>query len=99
MRSLLSGITITDLTQGIAGPYCSQIAADQGADFIKTDPPAGDCTRQWGPPFVKGESTVFLSPNWNKRSPALDLSTSEGKEIVKRLMSRSDVLIEEFPWE
>ena len=69
---------------------------DHGADVIKVEPPEGDETRRYGPPFVDGESTYYLGINRNKRSIALDLATREGQEIVRRLVATSDVLVENF---
>lgn len=79
------------------GPYCSQLLGDMGADVIKVEQPgSGDETRRWGPPFVEGESSYFLSINRNKRSIAIDLKEPEGKDIIKRLVAVSDVVLENF---
>ncbi len=93
----LSGVTVLDLSRVLAGPYCTMLLGDYGADVIKVERPgSGDDTRAWGPPFVKGESTYFLSVNRNKRSIAVDLKHAEGKRIIRDLASRADVLVENF---
>jgi crotonobetainyl-CoA:carnitine CoA-transferase CaiB-like acyl-CoA transferase len=93
----LTGITILDLSRVLSGPYCAMLAADMGARVIKVERPhLGDDTRAWGPPFSGGESAYYLSVNRNKESVALDFKTVEGREILERLVARSDVLIENF---
>ncbi|MFN4071231.1 MAG: CaiB/BaiF CoA transferase family protein [Thermus caldifontis] len=92
----LSGIKVLDLSRVLAGPLCTMILADLGAEVIKVEPPWGDETRGWGPPFVQGESAYFLSVNRGKRSLALDLKTPEGQEVVRRLAQGADVLVENF---
>ncbi|MDA8020737.1 MAG: CoA transferase [Thermoanaerobaculia bacterium] len=93
----LDGIRILDLSRVLAGPYCTMVLSDYGAEIIKVEQPgAGDGTRQWGPPWVGGESAYFLSVNRNKRSVAIDLSTSDGLALVRNLIAESDVLIENF---
>jgi len=100
----LSGIRIFDLTRILAGPTCTQLLGDLGADVIKIERAgAGDDTRKWGPPYVTGkdgkptgESAYYLSANRNKRSISLDLSKPEGQAIAKRLIAKSDVFIENF---
>lgn len=92
----LSGIQVLDLSRVLAGPLCTMILADLGAEVVKVEPPWGDETRGWGPPFVKGESAYFLSVNRGKKSLALDLKTLEGQEVVRRLAQRADVLVENF---
>src|SRR6202158_3971996 len=69
----LAGIRVRDFAHALAGPYCTMLLGDLGADVIKVEPPAGDHARQWGPPFINGESSYFLSVNRNKRSIVLDL--------------------------
>jgi len=93
----LDGITVIDLTRILAGPYCTQALADAGADVIKIEEPLkGDDTRGWGPPFVHGESAYFLSVNRGKRSLTLDLKHPEGRRILRVLLDRADVLVENF---
>lgn len=92
----LAGFRVVDLTQNIAGPHCTQILADLGADVVKVEPPAGDPTRQWGPPFWEGESPLFLAFNRNKRSVSLDLKSDAGKEVLERLVDRADIFVQAF---
>src|SRR5260370_40908565 len=100
----LLGITILDFSRVVAGPSCSQMLGDLGADVIKVERPGvGDETRTWGPPFVRDrdgrdttESGYYLSTNRNKRSITINFSKPAGAELVRRLLSRSDVLIENF---
>ncbi|GAA5335012.1 MULTISPECIES: CaiB/BaiF CoA transferase family protein [Thermus] len=92
----LSGIKVLDLSRVLAGPLCTMILADLGAEVIKVEPPWGDETRGWGPPFRQGESAYFLSVNRGKRSVALDLKHPEGQEAVRRLAREADVLVENF---
>jgi crotonobetainyl-CoA:carnitine CoA-transferase CaiB-like acyl-CoA transferase len=93
----LDGVRVLDLSRILAGPYCSMMLADLGADVIKVEQPgAGDPTRSWGPPFVEGESTYFLSANRGKRSICIDLRDPQGIELVRTLAARADVLIENF---
>lgn len=92
----LSHIKVLDLSRVLAGPLCTLILADLGAEVIKVEPPWGDETRGWGPPFVQGESAYFLSVNRGKKSLALDLKTLEGQEVVRRLAQRADILVENF---
>lgn len=94
----LGDITIVDLTQALAGPYCTQMLADFGARVIKIERPgSGDQARGWGPPFVEGESSYFMGVNRNKESLTLDLSRSEAREVLNRLIERADVLIHNMP--
>jgi crotonobetainyl-CoA:carnitine CoA-transferase CaiB-like acyl-CoA transferase len=92
----LQGITVLDFTRILAGPYCTMLLGDLGADILKIEPPKGDDSRHWGPPFVDGESAYFLAVNRNKKSLVLDLKTEEGKGIVLDLAAGADVLIENF---
>jgi glutaryl-CoA transferase len=93
----LAGIRVLDLTHALAGPFCTMLLADLGADVIKVEPPGeGDHARRWGPPFVNGESTYFLSVNRNKRSVALDLKDDAGLRAAIDLALASDVLVENF---
>src|SRR5215208_2898431 len=92
----LDGIRVLDLSRVLAGPMCCQMLADHGADVIKVEPPGGDETRTYGPPFVDGQSPYFMNLNRNKRGIVLDLAAPEGQEVVRRLVQTSDVLVENF---
>ncbi|MBI3506965.1 MAG: CoA transferase [Proteobacteria bacterium] len=100
----LAGIRIFDLTRILAGPTCTQLLGDLGADVIKIERAgAGDDTRKWGPPYVNdpsgkatSESAYYLSANRNKRSISLDLSKKEGQDLARKLIAKSDVLAENF---
>ncbi|MEE2609100.1 MAG: CoA transferase [Acidobacteriota bacterium] len=93
----LDGLTVLDLTRVLSGPYCTMLLADMGARVIKIEhPERGDDTRGWGPPFVSGESTYFLSVNRNKESVTLDFKTPEGREVLDALIEHADVLVENF---
>src|SRR5438874_10341468 len=97
MPGPLDGLRVLDLSRVLAGPLCTQVLGDLGADVVKVErPEGGDDTRSWGPPFVHGDAAYFLSLNRNKRSVALDLSTTEGAGAVAKLAERSDVLLENF---
>lgn len=100
---LLDGVRVIDLTRVLAGPYCTMMLGDLGADVIKIEAPGlGDDTRQWGPPFTqtadgrRGEAAYFLAANRNKRSMTLNLKTDKGLEILKGLIRQGDVLVENF---
>jgi crotonobetainyl-CoA:carnitine CoA-transferase CaiB-like acyl-CoA transferase len=80
----LAGLVVVDLGRVLAGPYCTQMLADHGATVIKIEPPQGDETRTWGPPFNHGQSAYFSGVNRNKRSIAVDLSTEAGRGCLKR---------------
>jgi formyl-CoA transferase len=97
-KALLEGVRIIDLTRVLAGPFCTMILGDLGADVIKIErPELGDDTRHWGPPFAEGgESAYFLCTNRNKRSLTLNLQSQEGLHILKRLIQAGDVLVENF---
>jgi crotonobetainyl-CoA:carnitine CoA-transferase CaiB-like acyl-CoA transferase len=93
----LAGLRVVDLSRVLAGPLCTMILGDLGADVIKVERPGvGDDTRTWGPPFVDGEAAYFLSLNRNKRSVAVDLSSQEGAATIRRLIRDADVVIENF---
>ncbi len=100
----LAGLRVLDLTRILAGPTCTQMLGDMGADIIKIERPgAGDDTRHWGPPYLKdsdggdsSESAYYLSSNRNKRSVTVDISQAEGQALVRRLLERSDILVENF---
>ena len=115
-RGPLDGIVVCDLSTVLAGPYCTMLLADLGADVIKIEPPSGDPTRLYGPPYAgapqagvtyepsdprsdpdyPGESAYYLAINRNKRGMVLDLRTQTGRDVVRRLLARSDVLVENF---
>ena len=93
----LEGLRVLDLSRALAGPFCSMMLGDLGADIIKVEQPGiGDHTRAWGPPFEGSESTYFLSVNRNKRSLALDFRDERGAAVLRRLIASSDVLLENF---
>ena len=96
MPGALNGLRVLDLSRVLAGPFCCMMLGDHGADVVKVEPPAGDETRTWGPPFVDRESTYYLGINRNKRSIALDLAASAGQAVACRLVQTSDVLVENF---
>lgn len=104
MAGPLSGLRVVDLSRVLAGPACTQILGDLGADIIKVERPGvGDDTRKWGPPFLKDqdgndttESAYYLSCNRNKRSIAIDITTADGQAIIHDLLAKSDILIENF---
>lgn len=97
MKLPLEGIRVLDLSRVLAGPYCSMILGDLGAEIIKVERPGiGDDTRSWGPPFIDNESAYFLSINRNKKSITVNLKHPKGKEIIYRLAAVSDILIENF---
>ena len=112
----LAGIRVCDLSTVLAGPYCTMLLADLGADVVKVEPPEGDGTRRWGPPWAgapepgatyppddprarpgyQGEAAYYLAVNRNKRGIRLDLRTDAGREALRRLLARSDVLVENY---
>ncbi len=100
----LQGLRILDMSRILAGPTCTQMLGDLGADVIKVERPGeGDDTRKWGPPYIKDikgsdttESAYYLSANRNKRSLTVDISFSEGQQLIRRLAGKSDVLVENY---
>jgi len=91
----LDGITILDMSRALAGPYCTMMLGDMGADVIKIERPGkGDDSRHWGPPFVEGESAYYMSINRNKRSLCLNVQSEEGKDIFRQLARTADVVVE-----
>jgi crotonobetainyl-CoA:carnitine CoA-transferase CaiB-like acyl-CoA transferase len=92
----LQGIRVLDLSRVLAGPYCTMVLGDLGADVIKVEPPEGDETRAWGPPFAEGESAYYLCVNRNKRGIVINLKSDEGKKVLRDLALQSDVLVENF---
>jgi len=96
-RGALDGVRVVDLTRALAGPYCTLMLGDHGADVIKIElPGVGDETREWAPPHIKGVSAYYLSINRNKRSLTLDLKHPDGKRVLERLVERADVVVENF---
>src|SRR6195256_3139167 len=96
MSAALAGKRIVDLTRVVAGPFCTQMLADHGAEVLKIEPPQGDETRKLGPPFVDGTAAYFTGLNRNKLGLSLDLSKPEGRDALLRLLREADVLIENF---
>jgi crotonobetainyl-CoA:carnitine CoA-transferase CaiB-like acyl-CoA transferase len=100
----LSGLVVLDLSRILAGPTCTQILGDLGAEVIKIERPGrGDDTRGWGPPFLKDEagretheSAYYLSSNRNKASVAIDLASTEGQRLIVELAKKADILVENF---
>jgi crotonobetainyl-CoA:carnitine CoA-transferase CaiB-like acyl-CoA transferase len=93
----LRGVRVVDLSRVLAGPYCTMVLADLGADVVKVErPEGGDETRSWGPPFAGGEAAYYLSVNRGKRSCAIDLSQPEGRELALELCAGADAVIENF---
>src|SRR5437870_6100412 len=93
----LEGLRVLDLTRILAGPLCTMMLGDMGADVIKVEPPGtGDDTRVWGPPFVGNEAAYFLGVNRNKRSLTLNMAAKPGQAILARLIETADVLIDNF---
>lgn len=96
MTQPLQGIRVLDLSRVLAGPYCTMVLGDLGARVVKVEPPEGDETRGWGPPFAGGESAYYLCVNRNKRGMTVNLKTGEGRSILAELARTSDVLVENF---
>ncbi len=92
----LANLRVIDASRVLGGPYAGQILADHGADVVKLEPPAGDETRGWGPPFLGDAASYFLGLNRNKRGIAVDLSQEMGRELLLALLEDADVLIENF---
>jgi len=92
----LAGLKVIDASRVLGGPYCGQVLADHGADVIKIEPPAGDETRGWGPPFLDGTASYFLGINRNKRDIAVDVTQKAGQELLLHLLKDADVFIENF---
>jgi crotonobetainyl-CoA:carnitine CoA-transferase CaiB-like acyl-CoA transferase len=96
-RLPLADILVADFSRVLAGPLCTQLLADAGARIIKIEEPErGDETRHWGPPFIRGVSAYFLAVNRNKESVALDLQSSAGRQVAKKLIARADVVVDNF---
>jgi len=95
MNAPLAGILVADLTQNVAGPTCTQILGDMGADVVKVERPGrGDDARAWAPPYWGPESATFMGVNRSKRSLAVDMKQTEGRAVLERLITRADVLVQ-----
>jgi crotonobetainyl-CoA:carnitine CoA-transferase CaiB-like acyl-CoA transferase len=101
--TVLEGVKVLDLSRVLAGPWCTQILGDFGADVVKIESFQGDDTRNWGPPYLRGpeeegrgESAYYLSCNRNKRSVAVNLADPEGAALIRRLAAKADVVVENF---
>lgn len=95
MSAPLAGILVADLTQNVAGPYCTQILGDLGAEVVKIERPGrGDDARAWAPPYWGDESATFMAVNRSKRSLAVDVKVAGGREVVERLIARADVFVQ-----
>ena len=93
----LDGVVVLDLTRVLAGPLCAQMLGDMGAEVIKVEHPGrGDDTRHWGPPFADTEAAYFLGVNRNKKSLALDFKSPAGLQVLKKLVQKSDIVIDNF---
>ena len=100
----LDGIKVLDLSRVLAGPWCTQILADLGADVVKIERPGvGDDTRTWGPPFIKDadgndtdQASYFTACNRNKRSVTVDMATAEGQALLKQMAAQADIVVENF---
>lgn len=96
-KRALEGVVVLDCSQILAGPFCTMLLGDMGADVIKVEKPGGgDDTRRFGPPFIAGESVAFLQLNRNKRSITLNLRSDKGKEAFRRLAARAEILVENY---
>lgn len=92
----LAGIRVIDLSRILGGPYCGQILGDHGADVLKVEPPQGDDTRAWGPPFRDGVASYYMGLNRNKLGTRLDLASEQGRSVLLGLLEGADVLVENF---
>lgn len=96
LAGMLQGVRVLDLSRVLAGPYCTQLLADLGADVVKVESPKGDDTRTWGPPWLGDVSGYYLSVNRGKRCLAVDLKDPRGAELVRRLAAGADLVVENF---
>ncbi|WP_252105992.1 MULTISPECIES: CoA transferase [unclassified Halomonas] len=96
LMGALGDIKVIDLSRVLGGPYCTQVLGDYGADVIKIEPPSGDETRGWGPPFEGDAASYFHGLNRSKRGMALDLRQPEGQTLLLQLLENADVLVENF---
>ena len=92
----LAGVRVIDASRVLGGPFCGQILADHGADVIKVEPPMGDETRGWGPPFAGDAASYFIGVNRNKRDVPIDMTQPAGQELLLRLLENADVFLENF---
>ena len=92
----LAGLKVIDLTRVLGGPYCTMVLSDHGAEVIKLEPPQGDETREWGPPFHEDDASYFIGINRNKRAMSVDLRKPEGQAIIMKMLADADILIENF---
>jgi succinate--hydroxymethylglutarate CoA-transferase len=92
----MAGTRVLDLTRILAGPLCTMMLGDMGAEVIKVEPPNGDDTRTWGPPFAAGEAAYFLGVNRNKRSITLNMAVPAGQKVLSELIARADVMVDNF---
>jgi formyl-CoA transferase len=95
-QEAIAGLRVVDLSRVLGGPYCTQILADHGAEVVKVEPPAGDETRDWGPPFHEDDAAYFIGTNRNKRAIGLDLASEGGRAVLMKMLETADVLIENF---
>src|SRR3990172_12215235 len=95
---VLEGVRVIDSTQALAGPYCTMLLGDLGADVVKVERPGtGDMARGYGPPFLDGESVYFLSTNRNKRGITLNYTSELGRRIMQQLLAAADVFVVNIP--
>src|SRR5947208_13907727 len=94
--SALDGVGVLDMSRVLAGPYCTMMLGDLGADVIKIESPEGDDTRRWGPPYQGSESAYYLCCNRNTRSVVLDLGPREGKDTARELGLNSQAIVDHF---
>lgn len=95
-KGALAGVRVIDASRVLGGPFCGQILADHGADVIKVEPPMGDETRAWGPPFVGDAASYFIGVNRNKRDISIDMNKKAGQELLLRLLEGADIFVENF---
>ena len=92
----LDGVKVIDLTRVLGGPYATQILADHGAEIIKIEAASGDEVRGWGPPFARDMASYFINVNRNKKSIVIDLASAAGRDLLLRLLTDADILIDNF---
>jgi crotonobetainyl-CoA:carnitine CoA-transferase CaiB-like acyl-CoA transferase len=96
MKSPLEGLVILDMTRFLSGPFCTMLLGDMGARVIKIEPPeVGDDTRAWAP-FIRGQGSYYLSTNRNKKSICVDTRKEKGNEVLRRMVKKADVFVENF---